>query len=189
MSASSAKRSSIKTFSKYNSALVGNAFTNPYIANFEHIGTLYGTGSSGVISFTSIPQDYKHLQLRVIANSGPDQLLKFNGSLTTNRHIIEAYEGSTAISSSYSAGMGYLNSGGGTSSEYYANIVDIVDYASTTKTKVARNLSGLIGATARRNSLSSMLWNNTAAITSINIEAMSGSWTTASRFSLYGSRG
>jgi hypothetical protein len=37
--------------------------------DYELIATAFGTGSSGVISFSSIPQEYKHLQLRYTAKN------------------------------------------------------------------------------------------------------------------------
>jgi len=71
-------------------------------------------------------------------------------------------------------------------------IVDILDYASTTKNKTVRYMSGIDtngGTAGGRISLGSGLWINTAAITSITINANIANFTTTSTFALYGIKG
>jgi hypothetical protein len=78
-----------------------------------------------------------------------------------------------------------------TASTYGAGIADIHDYASTTKNKTLRLISGFdsnAGSTANRVNLSSGLWMNTAAITSITLTS-GNAFDTSSVFSLYGIKG
>jgi hypothetical protein len=75
----------------------------------------------------------------------------------------------------------------GTNTTYAnAGIIDIHDYASTTKNKTTRMFGGIDKNGSGEVSLFSGLWRNTSAITSINIYMSSGNWTTDSTFSLYG---
>jgi hypothetical protein len=98
--------------------------------------------------------------------------------------------GSTVTSTDAGAATGFIyaadamaaNAG---ASEYSAAVIDILDYQGT-KNKTTRSLYGLHDANDKRIRLSSGLWMNTTAISSITISAASGNFTTASRFSLYG---
>jgi len=92
------------------SMLAGNTAFNP--SSFESIATATGTGSSGVITFSSIPSTYQHLQLRWIARttdatSGFESILiRYNGVTSTSYgyHYIEA-NGSTVSA----AGTGFTD--------------------------------------------------------------------------------
>jgi len=67
-------------------------------------------------------------------------------------------------------------------------VLDILDAYSTTKNKTIRSLSGMTGG-ANNLQLYSGLWNNTAAISSLNIFPGATNFVAGSRFSLYGIRG
>ena len=74
----------------------------------ELISTATGTGSSGTITFSSIPSTYKHLQIRyaVIAtpSNGPVTSLRFNGDTATNytMHYVESNNSSVVSNNSTS---------------------------------------------------------------------------------------
>jgi hypothetical protein len=74
-----------------------------------------------------------------------------------------------------------------TSSFYGTGIIDIIDYASTTKYKTTRTLFGwdTNGSTGWVG-LASSLWSNTAAVTTLKLIASDGNWTAGSTFALYG---
>jgi hypothetical protein len=170
--------------------------------SFESIATATGTGSSGTITFSSIPSTYKHLQIRLIANnnSGSFSLrMRLNGDTGTNyaHHVLEgggssayAYGAASANAILY---VGSAIGGGGSGSNFFApSIIDIHDYASTTKNKTVRTFNGhdTNGATdAQQIRLTSGLWMNTAAVNSISIIDASANFTTTSVFSLYGIKG
>lgn len=181
-----------------DSAKSGNLITGA----FESIATANGTGSSGVITFSSIPQTYKSLQIRWRAkNSSTLTVLNqinitLNGA-TTNYSYHYLSNSSTAAVAGALASTTFIttNSGNISSNASYANmhgvgIMDIIDYTSTTKAKTLRIVNGTdnnaTGGTGNI-SLNSGLWYATpAAITSITLTSSTSNWTTTSSFALYG---
>jgi hypothetical protein len=102
--------------------------------------------------------------------------------------------GSSASAAASNSNNEIINAIGSSSSAnvYGINIVDILDYANTSKYKTVRNLLGQDNNGSGIVQLTSGLWSNTAAITSIALVAdptYITNWTTASRFSLYGIKG
>ena len=198
---------SIKNKVKSGSLLAGNAYYVP--PSFESIATVtVGAGGASSINFTSIPSTYKHLQIRGLARenigggtTGVPLLVSFNGD-TGNNYTYHRLigDGSTA-----SAGGGATGSFGGcfinyasvgssvTASVFGASIMDIADYASTTKNKTFRAIAGAeanTGTTSFALTLMSSLWTNTAAITSISITDYNArDFAQNSTFALYGIKG
>jgi hypothetical protein len=69
-------------------------------------------------------------------------------------------------------------------------VVDILEYANTSKLKVVRGLSGNDANGLGGTSISSTLWNSTSAINSITFEADAGkNFIQNSQFALYGIKG
>ena len=166
-------------------------------AAFESIATASGTGSSGTITLNSIPGTYQHLQLRVIAfdtdNTNRIGEIQFNSDTGTNyaRHWL--YGDGSSASASGVATTNRINAwvawGTSTTNPTVA-IVDILDYASTSKYKTVRCFSGTDrNSTSGEVDLTSGLWQSTSAITSITFKLNSGSFSTSSRFALYGIKG
>ena len=158
---------------------------------FELIQTAYGTGSSGTISFTSIPATYTHLQLRITARtdgSGASTLMRFNSDSGSNYVLHYLYSGGSGGSLSQT-GIGANVTDSAASTGMYSHlIVDLLDYANTNKNKTTRASDSYQAATSYA-FMYSGLWLNTAAISTLTFAAVSGNFTTASRFSLYGIRG
>jgi len=181
----------------------GAASAGPTTA-FESIATANGTGSSGVITFNSIPNTYKHLQLRMISKGTlpygfPAGIrYDFNGDSTSSNyygHNIRA-DGTTVSASHGSGNTSYSwTTGGSVGTNVYAvGIMDILDYSSTSKLKTGRTIVGADYNNVATGMIihASFLWQNTAAINSITLTADStytGNFTTASSFALYGIRG
>lgn len=197
---------SIKTGTISRSMLVGNPAFIP--TSFVSIATAVGTGSSGSITFSSIPQTYKHLQIRYIAKTtfGPGfaayyaMSLNFNGDSGSNYSAHRLVnEGSSVLAYGQTNQTSIPNLAYMTPSPTFLNnvmgagIIDITDYQSTTKNKTVRAFSGVasnsntVDETGGVN-LSSGLWRNTDAITSITINPFQN-FTTTSVFSLYGITG
>lgn len=183
-------------------ALIGGAA--PEVGDFESIATANGTGSSGTITFTSIPSTYKHLQLRWIGKGSStsggyptDTTFVINSDSTATNYYIHTLSGN---GTSAAAGSANNNTNGiapaigsytGLANMYAAGVLDILDYSNTNKFKTLRHLTGCDtnGADSQRIYLSSMLWKNTNAISSISITTdptYLTNWTTASSFALYG---
>jgi hypothetical protein len=194
--------SSFTNLVKYNDFLGPNPAFNP--SSYESIASATGTGSSGVITFSSIPSGYASLQIRGLARSTIGStglpialLLTINGNSTTTDYITHELRGtgSAAAASSTTGVAGvYLNScvarDGVTAGLEGVSIIDIHDYASTTKNKTIRAFTGYdSNDTNGRINLQSGLFINTGAITSITLTAEANNWTTNTVFALYGIKG
>ena len=171
---------------------------------YELISTSLVSSDTTSVTFGSIPATYKHLEIRMTSRTnegGTTQsdsgLIEFNSD-TTNGNYAGHYiagNGSGVNNSATSFKIGTLRTLAtslNTGSAFAAHIIEIPDYAATTKNKVARVLSGQLNTTysAYGIALTSLLWINTSAITSVTLKPASGaSWTSGSRFSLYGIRG
>ena len=170
--------------------------------SFESIQTASGTGSSGSITFSSIPQTYKHLQLRFLSRttqnapgySETDVKLQLNGDTGANysHHRIMG-TGSYTVTA---AGVPSTNQiivwstiASGVSNVYTSGVIDFLDYTSTSKYKTVRALHGQDFNGGGNVLLVSGLWMNTAAISSLSMTLYSDSFTTASNFALYGIKG
>jgi hypothetical protein len=181
------------------SLLAGNAAYDP--AGTFLIQRVAGTGSSGTITFSSIPQTYKHLQIRVFAistnttpQSGQNVTIRFNGDSGSNyaRHSLEGDGNGTFLAGTASTTGIFMRALMVTSGTNIggAGICDIHDYTSTSKNTTVRAFAG-----GNRNTtdnvnafvgLFSGLYISTDAITSISLVSGSGNFTTSSQFALYG---
>jgi hypothetical protein len=171
--------------------LGGNAAFDP--AATWLIQRVAGTGSSGTITFSSIPQNYKHLQLRIftrLVSGQSNPTLTFNSDTGSNyaRHLLSG-DGATVTASggssltSISSNLRAIS----TADTGVANIIDIHDYASTTKNKTVRIFTAWDANGSGSVRLASGLWMNTNAISTITIDAGAGnSFATNATFALYG---
>lgn len=165
--------------------------------SYELIETQILTGTTATISLVSIPQTYKHLQLRFTARTNTystSQLrLRFNSDTATNYAIHTLYGNGSSVTSSANtsiAGVGYsyLADLGAPANAFGAGVVDILDYASTSKYTTVRTLGGEPSYAVAIN-LNSGLWKNTAAVSSIDFASSNGSLVAGTRVSLYGIKG
>ena len=168
---------------------------------FESIASANGTGSSGTITFSSIPSIYQHLQIRGIADSSgagtqQDLLIRLNGVTASSysNHSLRGNGTSVTIDGNASQTYAYffdvITGNSVTANTLGASILDIYDYASTSKSKVIRFFGGFDSNGSGFISLASSLFNNTSAITSISLIAGGGgNWETNTRFALYGIKG
>lgn len=203
MAVTKLSNSGIKTgVLKYDSMLAGNATYDPGATWL--IQRVAGTGSSNTITFSSIPQTYQHLQIRYCAKdtrtgTNDNLRIRFNSDTGTNyaRHTLRGdgvnVSASGAITETYIQMISVLaDTPTGTSNIMSAGIIDIHDYANSSKNKTVRAFAGvdynLIAGTATI-SLNSGLWINTNAITSIDLISSGTAFTTSSTFALYGYKG
>jgi hypothetical protein len=194
---------SIKTGVISRSMLVGNPPFSP--GAFESIATLTAAGGETSLSFTSIPANFQHLQIRFSARSlrtgsapGSENLnLQFNGDTGANYafHFLRC-DGTNVIAGA-NANMSQINinnaviaSGSSNTTIYSPGIIDIHDYAVTTKNKTVRALCGYAFAVANgRYAVGSGFRNSTSAITSIQLAADGQQFAANSTFALYGIKG
>jgi hypothetical protein len=155
----------------------------PAVGDYESIATTTLSGNSSSFTFSSIPSDYSHLQLRCFLKSGSgdnDILLQFNGDSGANYSYHTLFGTGSAVGADGSASQTfiYLARNFNTASVGAAAIVDILDYKDTNKYKTARILAGFDDSTShagyRDVGLFSGNWRNTAAITSITISVAGG---------------
>ena len=170
--------------------------------SYESIATVtVGGGGSSSISFTSIPSTYQHLQVRGIARSTRSQTgdyiaLQLNSDTGSNY----AYHGLTGDGSTASAyGLATQTfmdveraaAASATASVFGASVFDILDYANINKYKTMRNLGGFDNNGSGEIYLTSGLWLNTNAVTTITLKVQGGTSNFAqySSFALYGIKG
>lgn len=174
---------------------VGGVWKTGILASgaFESIATATGTGSSGTITFSSIPSTYKSLQLRFNSVTADVIFFQFNGDTGTNYtfHNVTGSNGTIYTGGGTANNYVYSNAGwygsNGTAPE--VGIMDINDYAISTKNKTVRIFTGTDRnvATTGQVSLVSSLWLNTAAITSIKVYTQSSTnFASGTTFALYG---
>jgi hypothetical protein len=193
--------SSVKGRTNYGSMLAGNPTF--VLTDYESIATITPSVGATGVSFTSIPSTYKHLQIRLTykdtttSNQTVDLTIQFNNSSTGYAyHFINA-QGS-GITADGSTSQPYIdfecggNSATGMTNMVGVGIIDLHDYASTTKNKTVKMFGGMnANATSTTHKLTfySGLWNNTAAINRIDLNAGYSGMAAGSVFSLYGIKG
>jgi hypothetical protein len=169
------------------------------VGDFESIATITSSGSAGNFVFSSIPGTYDHLQIRGILRTNDtgtwnNQVLRFNSDTGSNYAVHRLYgNGSTATaeaSSSTTSINDFMRAAGsGNSSDIYGvAVIDILDYAKTSKYKTIRSLNGGDGNGNGWIGLHSGLWQSTSAITTITISPSGGTAIQYSSFALYGIR-
>jgi hypothetical protein len=165
---------------------------------YESIASATGTGSSGTITFSSIPSTYTSLQIRgTCRTTGATQAtIRFNGDTGANYASHQLYGDGTSAAAGGISGVTSISNGGILAYETSAAanlvgvfVLDVHDYASTTRNKTTRIFSGRDENTAGFLRLGSGLWTSTAAVTSVTILISSGNFTNQTTFSLYGIKG
>jgi len=173
--------------------------------DYESIATvLVGSAGASSITFSNIPQTYKHLQLRWTARSNesgsyPDFYAKVNSSTTLADYYYLHYMqgvGTTANAGNASGTAGvYIGrvAGSGASANVFGvGVCDILDYANTNKNKTFRSLTGYDNNGSGDVVLLSGLYIKTTAISSIELIPANNTgkaFQQHSSFALYGIRG
>ena len=173
--------------------------------SYESIATVTVGSPQAAIEFTSIPSTYKHLQIRAIAKNVTTgaadydaMRIQYNTDTGTNYawHYLKG-EGvgsggvGQASSSSYLWSGTVIRSGTGQTSAFSISVIDILDYANTSKYKTQRWLNGTeFNALYPWIGLGSGLWQSTSAVTSIKIFIDTAvNFAQYSSFALYGIKG
>lgn len=195
---------SIKNKLRRGNLLVGNDAYYP--GDFFSIATAtVSSGGAANVEFTSIPSTYTHLQIRAYAQTNrgtyatDSYYMQFNGDTGSNYNYGWVRgNGSSAAAYHYSSGQtsAYIESASGTTvspTPFGVAVIDILDYKNTNKYKTIRTLSGTdVNGTVSGYGgfiyLSSGLWMNTNAITSIKLTG-DNTFQNYSHFALYGIKG
>jgi hypothetical protein len=188
------------TWSNVKSA-ASNSVT-PYTTAFDSISTTTLSVDTATVTFSSIPGTYQHLQIRYLAKQstsgsfGTSIDIRLNDVTATNytRHNLYGNgaavtsDGATALTSVRCLSIGCESS---TANIFGIGIIDIHDYASSSKRKTItmsggwdNNGSGVVGLN------SGVLSSNTAVTSiSIGIGNFSTNFKAGSTFALYGIKG
>ena len=158
------------------------------MAVVEAIATTYLEVEASIIEFTSIPQTYEHLQLRISCRQTQyadsiDIAIRFGtggGAVDGNYNYwgdrMSAYKAVVAAGAGYNRNVTRYASqfASGTNAEgqqYGAGVIDILDYANSSKKTTLMGLgSTAVGAGYPWVHLGSGLWDNTGALDRIAIK-------------------
>lgn len=160
----------------------------PVTSSYESIATVSLSSATPYIDFTSIPSTYKHLQIRAIhtITGGLSNLyMTLNGSTNSTYYHYLFGDGSAATAGATASNI-FTIQFGNAATTMNAEVIDILDYGSTTKNKTIRTLAGADYNGSGGVYLSSNLYSTTSAITSIRIGGASYNLGQYSHFALYG---
>jgi len=157
-----------------------------------------GATAVASVTFSGIPNTYKHLQIRAISRyngSGTNEggaLITLNSDTAANYNYHLLYGTGSATGTQGNASTNYMWGpdapfGGVTASVFGSGVIDILDYTNTNKYTTIRALSGYDANGSGFMFLASGAWRNTEAVTSITFTGpSSGLFVQYSQFSLYG---
>ena len=173
----------------------------PVAGSYESIATtVVGSGGQTPITFSSIPQTYKHLQLRIMSRDARaatvnNLFARFNGDTASNYSTHNLIgDGASAVSEGYANQtemvFGFSTSNSAAADIFGVSIVDILDYTNTNKYKTVRTLTGVDRNGSGSIRLWSSNWRSSSAVTSITLfAATTPNLSQYSSFALYGIKG
>jgi hypothetical protein len=145
---------------------------------FESIATATSNGTETSITLSSIPNTYSSLQVRIIgrnniaATDASFAQMRVNGDTGNNYAQHELWGDGASVTAGGSASISSMQyativRNNATSNIFGVSIIDIHDYASTTRNKTFRILTGNDRNGSGILALFSGLWASTSAITSL----------------------
>ena len=170
-------------------------------SDFESIatGTVGASSTSSVITFSSIPSTFAHLQLRMLARatSANTMFVRFNndsGATNYDNHRMNGNGSSVGADARIDFSALFVSSRGygvpSTALIGSAIVMDILDYTNTNKYKVTRTLSGQELNTSNSDiEFTSGSWKNTNAINRIDVSINSSTLAQYTHIALYGIKG
>jgi len=166
------------------------------IGDFESIASTTVGTATPTITFSSIPQTFSHLQLRMIVRSAGASSDYIKVRPNNDSNSVYSYHYLIGNGSSTFAGSELSNTGmrvdkptlsGDTASIFGTNVSDLLEYANTNIYKTLRTIYGVDVNGAGEVGLTSSNWRSTTAITSLVITLNTGSnFAVNSSFALYG---
>ena len=194
MSITRAKTSSIAQGPATKRTLLAD---NPVIlgGSYESIATITPYTTTTTVTFSSIPSNYTHLQIRATAassTSAANMTIRFNGDTAANysSHYISA-NGTAVVSGGQGGGTYILGPVvTNTASSYTGIIMDILDWNNTNKYKTTRIISGAdLNGSSNWLDFESGSWRSTGAITTITFTVGGTTFAANSHWALYGIKG
>lgn len=158
--------------------------------SYESIATVsVGAGGAASAAFTSIPQTYKHLQIRAFLKADSTG----RGSITINSGsfaiVHQLFSDGSGVGSSPASTFNWPLNFSATANIFGANVIDLLDYTATDKTRVFKNIAGVNYNGSGSIFLMSSLDLSTTATTSITLAPSTGNWSQYTHIALYGIKG
>ena len=164
---------------------------------YDLIAQASGNGSSGTITFSSIPQTYTDLRVVMNSMSGsgtPNQTITFNGDGGSNySYRVIGTTNTGAIYNTYGTSSTYIYNTIGTNISGFSTSYRTLDIFSYRNTGVVKQVLEVEAAATSSSSVagvyslqSGQLWRSTAAITTIEITIGATAYSTNSEFRLFG---
>lgn len=174
-------------FQKFNSVWDGRSA----IGSMDAITSVVLPASSATVTFNNIPQTYSSLQIRIYAQLATNAfgIMNFNSIETGYQSLRQLYgSAGSVVTNKPNASTAYLETGffPSSSTTFGVTIIDILDYANTSKHKTVRNFGGWDDNSLGYTLIRSGLWANTAAINSIRLGTNGTVYNANSVFALYG---
>jgi hypothetical protein len=170
-------------------------------SDYESIFTTTLGSNQTTITFSSIPQTYKHLQLRILARTtrtaGTDLIsirMNSDSSSIYSDHFLIGDGTAPGIDRDVSAtkiNIQRVASDNLSANIFSAFVIDILDYTNTNKYKTTRSLGGFDSNGDGRIVLGSGLYMSTSAISTLALQGIEygTDYKTYSQFALYGVKG
>ena len=149
-----------------------------------------GSGGASSIEFGSIPQTYTDLMVVVsgrTSGSVSGLNITFNGNTSNySSRTLQANGAAASSYGTYNRNAGFLNISSETASVFGSSAIYIPNYAGSTNKSYSADGAAENNATTAYSGIIAGLWSNTAAITSVSLSPMDGSFVQYSSASLYG---
>ena len=169
---------------------------------YESISTaIVDSSGAASITFSNIPQNYAHLQVRAIARSARNEpndyiYLRFNSD-SGNNYSWRTFEAPGAGAPSFGQGLStsqiftiFITTAQTSANIFGTGVIDILEYSKTNKIKTVRTLSGNEKNGSGYVVFGTGLWQNSNAISTITLTNHGATnFQQHSYFALYGIRG
>lgn len=166
---------------------------------FESIASTTLGSDTATVSFSSIPSTYQHLQIRYIARGtrvDTDVRVEMEVNADSSSVYTSHYlwgDGASAAAAGYTAqtyvDCRSMTGASQTADRFGVSIIDLHDYASTSKFKTFRGTSAWDANGSGQIFLWSALWRSTSAVSNLLIRPQTDSFKAGSTFALYGIKG
>lgn len=167
------------------------------MAAYEAIASSTLSSATNTVTFSSIPANYEHLQIRAYVRGdrtggGDTAIIRFNNDTGANYVAHRLYGTTTAGSDAFTGRTSVFLASNIPTPGYSATVVfapcicEIVDYASTNKNTVTRCINGSDTNGSGLVEINGGLWLNTAAVNRIDIICATNNFVAGSVFALYG---
>ena len=167
--------------------------------SFDLLETVLISSNTTDVTFSSIPQTYSHLQVRMtVRNSNAFYTairVRPNSDSGFNYYTHRLNANSSSVVSNGASDTGRLDeliiTSTATASVFGSGVLDLLDYKNTNKFKTFRSFHGYADplSAGAHIQLCSIQYRSTSAITSLTLNCWDGNFVSGSRFSLYGIKG